>query len=1071
MSEQELIMTKLIAPVPPSSYMPRAGLNRAFRKGLDTQTMIVHGGAGYGKSSGLARFFADHPVRYSWYTVSSEDDDLLPFLRHLFRSIQLSDPAFDPEAAFGGNEPAPGRAVAGIPGAFVNELMKIREPFAIVIDDFHHVDHVFEIDYFMEKVLEFLPPHIRVVVASRVKPKWSVLPRLKLSGRLSEVGEEVFRFSRDEIEVYFEDYFGRRLDAAVADQILTLTEGWAIAVRLMADQVRDGQEREEPVLKPALADLFSYLSEDVFNWMPPDDQKALLEFSIFPAFSDSLIRAFYGEARAEKLDDLSRRHVFIQPLGSGSYRFHALFQQFLENKWNDIQPGRFEELQKKAARFCAERGETIQALHHAEKSGDPVFFASFLDAYAHEVVEEGKFDWLLDRLKTLPAQVKETWYGLYCHEGECFRYRAFYEKAKQSYLRCAELAEAAGDRVMVSRANAGIAHIYLDTIQPGSAEPFLRKAIVEAENGDGTDQKAMDRLKRQYAENLVNLGKAEEAETWAADARLDAAILSEGNLDVRISLRRGRLDDALGLLEQRTGNTAHLPDSHRETDLLLSFIYSLKGEAERAKETAGKGIRGKQSAFVGAVARMRKGHAEFLEDPYDLRTPERLYLDAIGIMEELNVTRGTAEAYLGLAMLRASEGRFDEALSCAEKGLAETESVDDQWLSAIILVGISVIRARMEDWGQSGDAAEKARSLFIRSGDTFGRMASAFWMAHSAFRSGDEARFFSDIEEFGRLLTEHGYEFFIRRRTLMAPVGMETMRAMIARAASAESPGTAARLAEITGTETGVRYPVHNLFVRLSGPFILYRDGREVPDKEWKRDKSKELLAYLCLNRDRYIPKEELLHALWTDADEKSADRDFKVALNALLKVLEPDRNAREEPFFISRRKTMYRLNPESSLVTDVELFRKYAEAGIRERRAEEAKEKLEKAIYRYGGVLFGEKPATDWIRTERESHARLRLDVMERLAQTCTRLEEYDEVIRWSEKLLEADETREEAYRLLIYANYRLGRRSRAIRWFERCRDVFDRELGIEPMEPTIRMYEMVLEATETNEEFIEET
>ncbi|MGM9921192.1 MAG: BTAD domain-containing putative transcriptional regulator [Bhargavaea sp.] len=1070
MSEQELIMTKLIAPVPPPSYMPRAGLNRAFRRGLDAQTMIVHGGAGYGKSSGLARFFADGPIRHSWYTVSSEDDDLLPFLRHLFRSIQLAEPAFDPDAAFGGNEPAPGRAVAGIQGSFINELMKISEPFAIVIDDFHHVDHVFEIDFFMEKVLEFLPPQIRMVVASRMKPKWSVLPRLKLTGRLFEVGEEVFRFTREEIEVYFEDYFGRRLDSAVADQILTLTEGWAIAVRLMADQILDGQEREEPILKPALGDLFSYLSEDVFNWMPADDQEALLEFSIFPAFSDSLIRAFYGEAQAEKLGHLSGRHVFIQPIGSGSYRFHALFQQFLEDKWKDGRSGRFEELQKKAAYFCSDRGETTQALNHAEKSGDPAFFARFLDDHADEVVKEGKFDWLLERLKNLPVQVKEAWYGLYFQEGECFRYRAFYEKAKQSYLRCATLAEREGDRLMISRAHAGIAHIYLDTIQPGRAEPYLRRAILEAESGNGTDQKAMVRLKRQYAENLVNLGRAEEGESWAAEARLDAEILSQGNLDVRIFLRRGRLDEALGLLERRSGQAAHLPDSHRETDLLLSFIYSLKGEAERAKDAADKGIRGNQSAFVGAVARIRKGHAEFLEDPYDFRTPERLYLDAIGIMEELNVNRGTAEAYLGLAILRASEGRFDEALSCAEKGLAETESVDDQWLSAIILTGISVIRARMDEWEKSREAAEKARSLFMRSGDSFGRMASAFWMAHAAFRSGDTTRFLPAIEEFGSLLAGNGYDFFIRRRTLMAPVGMEAVRAMIAYAQESGASVASARLAEITGTENGVRYPAYSLFVRLSGPFILYRDGREVPDREWKRDKSKELLSYLCLNRERYIPKEELLQALWPESDEKSADRDFKVALNALLKVLEPERNAREEPFFIIRRKTMYRLNPESSLKTDVELFRKYAESGIRERRAEEAKQKLQKALDRYGGTLFAEKPTTDWIRSEREAHARLRMDVMERMAQTCTRLEEYAEVINCAEKLLEADETREEAYRLLIYANYRLGRRSRAIRWFETCHDILDRELGIEPMEPTIRMYEMVLEATETEEEFIEE-
>ena len=47
--------------------------------------------------------------------------------------------------------------------------------------------------------------------------------------------------------------------------------------------------------------------------------------------------------------------------------------------------------------------------------------------------------------------------------------------------------------------------------------------------------------------------------------------------------------------------------------------------------------------------------------------------------------------------------------------------------------------------------------------------------------------------------------------------------------------------------------------------------------------------------------------------------------------------------------------------------------------------------------------------------------NVMERLAQTYTRLREFGKTVYWAEKLLHIDQTWEEAYRLLMFAHYQL--------------------------------------------------
>lgn len=102
--------------------------------------------------------------------------------------------------------------------------------------------------------------------------------------------------------------------------------------------------------------------------------------------------------------------------------------------------------------------------------------------------------------------------------------------------------------------------------------------------------------------------------------------------------------------------------------------------------------------------------------------------------------------------------------------------------------------------------------------------------------------------------------------------------------------------------EGNIVYPTDDIQVNLLGSLNLIRNHRKLGDKEWQREKSKELFVYLYCHRQRYTPKEEIAHALWPERSVETVDRDFKVVLNTLLKVLEPRRNARQDSFlFIAK--------------------------------------------------------------------------------------------------------------------------------------------------------------------------
>lgn len=213
---------------------------------------------------------------------------------------------------------------------FINEFCKTEEPLFVIIDDFHLVNHVFQINYIMDKIIEHLPPHIHFIVASRIYPNWKCILPLRMNANLVECKEEDFVFSAEEVEILFEDFFDRKLSKEEVNNILTLTEGWPIVILLLAMQSTESTLPIQEIAKFSLQDFFSYLSEEVFENLNAGQQEALLKYSIFQTFSLQLIETFYNKEMATQLKELVKYHAFIQPLvGFQEFRFMRFLSNFL----------------------------------------------------------------------------------------------------------------------------------------------------------------------------------------------------------------------------------------------------------------------------------------------------------------------------------------------------------------------------------------------------------------------------------------------------------------------------------------------------------------------------------------------------------------------------------------------------------------------------------------------------------------------------------------------------------------------------------------------------------------------
>lgn len=244
--------------------------------------------------------------------------------------------------------------------------------------------------------------------------------------------------------------------------------------------------------------------------------------------------------------------------------------------------------------------------------------------------------------------------------------------------------------------------------------------------------------------------------------------------------------------------------------------------------------------------------------------------------------------------------------------------------------------------------------------------------------------------------------------------------------------------------------------VETLGCFRVWsQDGGEITAADWGRDKAKTLLQYLITRRSVLTPKERIVFDLWPQLDDRRADRDFKVALNALMTALEPDRRPREASTYIKRQGSAYGLVAHLFMI-DAQLFVDLVQTGSRVETIDtvQAIDHYRTAVDRYRGDYLPDALYEDWASAERERLLTLYLSTASRLATLLVNRRVDLEAIATAEDVLARDPCWEEAYHVLMRAHSHRGNRPQVVRVYQRCSSALKEELGLEPMAATTRLY-----------------
>lgn len=214
--------------------------------------------------------------------------------------------------------------------------------------------------------------------------------------------------------------------------------------------------------------------------------------------------------------------------------------------------------------------------------------------------------------------------------------------------------------------------------------------------------------------------------------------------------------------------------------------------------------------------------------------------------------------------------------------------------------------------------------------------------------------------------------------------------------------------------------------------------------------KAQALLAYLALHPGQAHPRDKLAALLWGDRSDEQARNSLRQTLFTLRKALS---TADTSALLIEGENLA--LNP-SAVAVDVATFERLA--------AEGTPAAYEQAAALYQGDLLeglGVTEATfeEWLRAERERFRELALELLAKLLAHKVKDKETESAIQTALRLLALDPLQEAAHRTLMRLYARQGRQGAALRQYQICMGVLQRELGVEPEAETRQLYQDILQ------------
>jgi ATP/maltotriose-dependent transcriptional regulator MalT/DNA-binding SARP family transcriptional activator len=1110
MLPQFFLKTKLLPPRLGRRALARPRLLERMRGLLDQPATIVCANAGCGKTTLVTDFVRSLSLPSVWYQIDPSDLDLAVFFGYLIYGIRNLKQDFGQVAlGFIAETENLSSKTDQLVDVFVNEVSEqLEEKTIIVLDDYHHVDSSDPIAAAIDRLVQYLPDVLHLIIATRSMPNLSVT-RLRSKGLIGVIDRQELSFTEEEVKQLFATFVNQQVGNELIHKFHARTRGWATGLQLIAQAVEHRGHTDMPgrqpgsgglsettfaeILKQSEEEIFDYFAEEVFQYESAETQDALLRLSVFnridPATASCVLPA---EETYNLLASLQRRNLFISHVAGGDvdeYSFHPMFRRFLRRRLKSkLGRAGLRDLDRRYADRLMELGEWQKAgLLYAE-AGDTESIAKIMVERGRELLDAGLFEIIKRGYQAVSESIAQIHPEILRLRAHIARMEGDLEMAERLFTKAANDARAIED----ARCEASSLHeLAACLIQRG--EHVRAHAI------------ATDALRKAPADDLALQGQLEQV---------------IGNCQFLSGVATGEFDEALSTW-RRGVELARQAGNERLARIIshnIGLPYAFTGDIARAREWFEQLAEGEAARIPlpqQALALCNLARADLETGDFD--KAERRLEKAMELCRLLNLTLERAEAQELIGNLHRERGEFllardhyrqaenlyrdldmkleahelpDEQLRLllAEKNMSKALDTAEKLLEQRLALGYALPiarsrmllgRARLESGtGDARPLLEEALAQFIACRSNGWIARARFLMARAERRAGNEDEAMIHFGEAARLAREFQYTRVAQVEGARDPELFQLARRRDIETAFLESLGLGAPEPDAEGRKLrdGVeqsapsrsaeaspliaRRPTEaDLSISMLGSVeVLREQGRKLAPDAWTLSRALRILCFIASRHNHRATKDAIVETFWPDTPLEDIDKNFWPTISYIRRALNSNQDVKKN--FIRYRESAYYLNPEFNYILDTEEFEKLiasARAHRREGDNESFTREASRAVELYRGE-FLEELYDNWAEEPRAYYRNIYFATLKELADHYHRVEDYEQCIAHSKMILSRDAYREDVHRQLMDAYARLGNRAAAREQYESLKDLLMEELGVSPLPETVATYKKII-------------
>ena len=1112
MLPQFFLTTKLLPPRLGRRVLPRSRLIEKLRSFLDQPATIVCAEAGCGKTTLVTDFVRSSGHPFVWFQIDRSDLDLAVFFGYLVYGIRTLQPGFgDVILRLISTSENLSSKTDQLIDAFASEISEqIDKKFIVVLDDYHHIVSSDPIAASIDRLIQYAPDVLHVVITTRSMPNLSVT-RLRSKGMIGMLGRHDLSFTKEEVDQLFEQNARKKLDASLINQFYHRTNGWATGLQVIVQAIEHlAENNHQPgeaafleILKRSDEEIFDYFAEEVFQYEPPETQEALLKLSVFTRIDHAAASCVLPFERAyQLLVSLQRNNVFISQIESGEvdeFAFHPMFRRFLRRRLKaKYGEAGMRSLENQYADHFMKIGKWQKAgLMYAEARNIGAI-ARILVERGGELLEAGLFEIVKRGYATVRESASKVHPEISRIRAHIARTEGDLELAEHLFNEAITVARATGESSCEALALHGLASVSIQRGEHAQAFSLATQALAKAP--------VEDIALRAVCEHTI------------------------GNCEFLASITTGAFHKAINTWQ----HAAKLARQAGKENLVhtishnIGMPYAFTGDFARAREWFSRLIDGEAGRVPlpqHAVAYSNLARADFVVG--DVDSCERRIEKAFEVCRLFSLTLERAEAheiagtihrercmytlarehYLKAEALYRNAGIQVESrelpdeqvrLLLAERKLSKARDAARLLLEKRTRLGhaFPLARARLllgQVLLEEGNV--EAKGLIQQALDQFKTCGANAWIATAllllarAELTLEQAAAVKHLTEGLQIARELSLAHIVNTEARQSPEIFQLALGKDIESDYLESLGITGQLREIKGSNqkstsastrgksadvTQIEVIVNSaqsqsasiaagreidLVINMLGPVEVFREqGRCLAPDAWTLSRALRILCFIASRQNHRATKDAIIETYWPDTRPEDIDKNFWPTISYIRRALNSNQEVKKN--FIRYRESAYHLNPEFNYLLDIEEFERLissAQSQLRDGDFDGYIAAARQAVELYRGEFLEEIYDT-WVEEPRAYYQTMYLTTLKDLADHYHRSQHYEQSIAYYKNILSRDPYREDVHRQLMDSQMRIGNRVAVREQYENLRTLLREELGVDPLPETVATYNKLL-------------